>query len=1088
MRDDLRPLGLERLLRWIRDERDASRTIFGLAEELQVLDLRRRPFATRRHGHALEAPIGVAAGPHTQLSQNLVAAWLCGARFLELKTVQVLDELSIPRPCIDMADEGYNCEWSQELPIDRSFSEYADAWVAIRLLQLEAGAFDPGAPGFVFNLSVGYDLEGIRGAKVGRFLDRVADAREELQTRLRLAQRFLPHAREIEAPRELSDNVTLSTMHGCPAEEIESIGRFLLEERGLHTTIKLNPTLLGARELRGLLHDELGWEIDVPDEAFAHDPTFEDAVDLLGSLSDVAARRGLDFGVKLTNTLECLNRRHVLPEDASTLYLSGRVLHPITVRLARRLQDAFSGRLDVSFSGGADHANTPDLLRCGLGPVTTCSDLLRPGGTLRLRQYLEGLEEEMRRVGARDLDEFVRRSAGVDHDDDLAEAAWGNLRRYDASLREKRRYHRGAYRERSTRTARALELFDCVRAPCVESCPTDQDVPEYLRRTARGDLRGALEVVLRDNPFPNVTGMACDQPCRTRCTRVHYEDVVGIRDVKRVLAHRGGIIPPPAPAPPSGRRVHLVGAGPASLSCAYALALAGVEAVVHEAADHPGGMVTGAIPVFRLADEDFERDLDRIRAAGVEIRCGERIDAEAFRRLREEADAVFVGVGAQVDRALGIPGEEHPAVLPALPFLAAARRGRAPALTGDVAVIGGGDSAMDAARTAVRLGSDVGRVHVVYRRTLLEMPADGDEVEAVRSEGIHIHERLSPLEIRPRDEGLELRCAVMEMGAPDESGRARPTPIPGREHTLTVDSIIVAVGQRVDCDWLDDPVPRGVHVGGDARRGPSTLVHAIADGRQAAARILEELGLPAPLPVVSAAEALDEARWQERSARMVAPQRPTLHHPHEGGDFGIVIGELTEEEAREEAARCLDCDRICDVCVSVCPNRANFAYRVRPTRRPRLRLRADGSVVHDGVFAVEQPRQTAHVADFCNHCGNCTTFCPTSGEPFLDKPRFALDEEGFLAEDDIHLLERGSEGLRIRYRRDGREEVLTRGARSLQYVDSRVRVELDPDGEKVREAELLGNDGEGADLGRIPELLFLLEHLGDGPLLVDGEG
>lgn len=1085
MNDELHPLGFDRLLEWMERERADTRTLFGLHEDLWLTDLHGRRFNTARYGRALEAPLGVAAGPHTQLSHNLVAAWLCGARFLELKTVQTLDELTIARPCIDMQDAGYNCEWSQELPIDVSFSEYADAWAAIRALQFHAGVCDADEPGFQFNISVGYDLEGIRGPKVRRFLDAVADARDALRARLERAG-----AGDVPAPRALSDHVTLSTMHGCPPDEIERIGRHLIEDRGLHTAVKLNPTLLGPTDLRALLQDELGWrDVDVPDAAFAHDMEFPAAVDMIRSLRGAAARAGVEFGVKLTNTLECVNARGVFPDSETMMYLSGRPLHPLTVRVADRLQEAFEGALDVSFSGGADHANLPDLLACGLGPVTVCSDLLRPGGYQRLRQYLETLDDAMAAAGAADLDAFARARAGVD----AADPHRANLSAYARAAAADPRYRADRYHKRGIKTERFLDAYDCVHAPCVEACPAAQDVPEYMLHTARGDFEAGLAAVLRDNPFPAVTGMVCDHPCLHRCTRVNMDDVVGIRDVKRFLAHHAEGAPPAVPAAPTGRRVTLVGAGPASLSCAWTLALAGVQAVVLEAKDFPGGMITDAIPAFRLDDEDFASDLRRIEAAGVEVRCGERVDAARFAELRAESDAVFIGVGAQADRTMGVPGEDLPGVVPALGLLSRVLNDPAMELRGEVAVVGGGNTAMDAARTAVRLLGDGRRVHVVYRRDVDAMPADIAEIRAVRAEGVTIHELLGPEAVRARDDGrLDFVCRRMTLGEPDASGRRRPEPTE-ETVTLVVDTVIPAVGQRLACDFLDPAdledldedlrTPAGdVFVGGDALRGPASLIDAIADGRRAAEAILRAIGGEAPPRAPRAPRTLDRAGWQDRAARMVPAVRPAEHLPAGPGDFGLVIAELTPEQAVAEAARCLDCSDVCDVCVSVCPNRAFVGYDVAPRRLPLLLLHRDGSVERDEDFVLDQARQTAVVADWCNQCGNCTTFCPTAGEPWRDKPRLAADAATFALDREIYLIERAGDDRRILSRHDGREESLTRSGGLYQYETPEARVLLDAADFTVRGCEFLDDDARTVDLRHAAEMAVLLDGLGDGPL------
>ncbi len=1073
--DELLPLGFERLLEWITREQAATGTIFGLHQDLHLLDLRGRCFGTTRYGQHLEAPIGVAAGPHSQLSQNIVAAWLCGARFIELKTVQVLDELTIDRPCIDMQDEGYNCEWSQELPIDVSFSEYADAWVAIRLMQHRAGAYD-NDPGFMFNMSVGYDLEGIKGEKVSRFLDAMADSRTALEQRLSLASGFDSGWSDINVPDSLSNHVTLSTMHGCPPDEIERIGRYLLEERGLHVSIKLNPTLLGPERLRGLLNDTLGYTTEVPDDAFAHDMEFSAAVDMVRSLTDTARRANVSFGVKLTNTLECRNVRGVFPDTAPMMYMSGRPLHPITVQVAALLQEEFDGSLDVSYSGGADHANTPDLLACGLGPVTVCSDLLRPGGYQRMRQYVETLDDAMGE--AESLEAFAADRAGSTENPELI-----NLLAYAKTSATDPRYRKDAYHDRVIKTDRFLDAYDCVKAPCVVACPADQDVPEYMLHTARGDFEQALSVVLRDNPFPAVTGMVCDHFCLDRCTRVNYDEVVGIRDVKRFLAHNATGTPPPAPVAPSGHSVALIGAGPASLTCAYALALAGVSAVVYEAKDFSGGMITDAIPSFRLNDSDFASDLARIEAAGVEVRYGETIDSQRFEALRQENDAVFVGVGAQADYKLDISGEDLPGVRPALALLSDILRDPSLSLDGEVAVIGAGNTAMDAARTAVRLLGDGSRVHIVYRRTIAEMPADIEELKAVRTEGVTIHELLAPDSITSNGDRLDLNCRVMRLGEPDESGRRRPEPDGEQTRTLTVDTVIPAIGQHLDCSFVPDSnSSEGVFSGGDAQRGPASLIDAIADGRQVADTILRSLGVE-DFPIPERAKRITPpAELQDRAARMTPALRPSLTFPQAKGDFGLVIGELNEQQVRAEADRCLDCSDVCDVCVTVCPNRAFVGYDAAPKSINTVRLHRDGSMELDDDFVLAQGRQTAVVADWCNQCGNCVTFCPTAGSPWLDKPRLAASRATFDLDQEIYLIETSGDDQRISSRHDEREESLTRHEDMYQYETPEARVMLDADTFAVQGYEFLDETTVTVDLQHAAEMSVLLEALGDGPL------
>ena len=238
----------------------------------------------------LETPFGVAAGPHTQMAQNIIASWLVGARLIELKTIQTLDELDVNKPCIDVQDEGYNVEWSQELKVHQSFDEYLRAWVLIHALHRALG-FPGERPGMVFNMSVGYNLEGMLKPNVQWYFDAMADASAYLPAYVEIVARHYPAVREVEIPARLSDTITLSTMHGCPPDEIERISLYLIEERGLHTSVKCNPTLLGAEQVRGIVNDDLGFaDVPIPDAAFGHDLKWADAVPMFRQ--PAARRRG----------------------------------------------------------------------------------------------------------------------------------------------------------------------------------------------------------------------------------------------------------------------------------------------------------------------------------------------------------------------------------------------------------------------------------------------------------------------------------------------------------------------------------------------------------------------------------------------------------------------------------------------------------------------------------------------------------------------------------------------------------------------------------------------------------------------------
>jgi putative selenate reductase len=307
MNDKLYPVSIQHLVKWMLSELNGDQ-LFGIQKDLFFTPDESDPFRMQRYGQMLETPIGVAAGPHTQLSQNIIAAWLCGARYMELKTVQTLDELEVSKPCIDMQDEGYNCEWSQELKLKQSLDEYLNAWIAVHILKDYLGWNSNQGVGVIFNMSVGYDLAGIMRPNVQQFMDRMENSQDLLNEKLNLIESIYPNIKNLNIPARMTDNITLSTMHGCPPDEIERIATYLIKERKYHTAVKLNPTLLGPEHLRQILNHDLGYEASVvPDEAFEHDLKYPDALNLINNLQTHADKTGVEFGLKLTNTLEVQN-------------------------------------------------------------------------------------------------------------------------------------------------------------------------------------------------------------------------------------------------------------------------------------------------------------------------------------------------------------------------------------------------------------------------------------------------------------------------------------------------------------------------------------------------------------------------------------------------------------------------------------------------------------------------------------------------------------------------------------------------------------------------------------------------------------
>jgi NADPH-dependent glutamate synthase beta subunit-like oxidoreductase len=1000
MSDRFHPISMEQLTNWVFTELGERNSLFNVPRSAFFVPRLDHRFRTHAFGVEMGTPFGVAAGPHTQMAQNIVAAWLVGARLIELKTVQTLDEIHINKPCIDLQDEGYNVEWSQELKIHQSFDEYLRAWVLIHALHHRFGW--PGdRPGVVFNMSVGYDLEGILKPNVRWYLDAMADASKFLPAYVEIVARHYPAVRLVEIPARISDTITVSTMHGCPPDEIEAISRYLLEERGLHTSVKCNPTLLGADRVRGIVNGDLGFdEVPIPDSAFEHDLKYADAVPVFQNLRRVAAARGLFFGLKLSNTLEVENWRNVFDHDP-TMYLSGRPLHPVTTSLAATLTEELGGDLPLSFAGGADCFNVADLLGAGMRTVTVCSDLLKTGGYLRLLQYTESVEAAFDAVGAHDTADFICRSAlrrpeiaafvplmcegslnlepeqcgslletlketsGAERVTDRARS-WAleagrdagraaevadlavtvlariNLQAYAESTRSDWRYKRTSFRMDRSKTPRRLQAFDCIAAPCVDACPVDQAVPHYMDAARRGEFAEAVRITRQDNPLPSILGRVCDHPCENTCVRTHLDQPLAIRQIKRFIMEQERAVDGPAPyrAPRIATRVAIVGAGPAGLAAARDLARDGFGVTVFEAHPYAGGMAGGAIPTYRLPQAQIDQDLTILERLGVEVRYGMTGGVDfTIDTLRADGFAsVLIAVGAQRARRLDLPGADADGVIDGIEFLRSVRKGRPMAIGPRVGVVGAGDSAMDCVRSALRVGASA--VSLIYRRTIDQMPADPEEVCAIQEEGVEIVELARPEALHIEGGRLAgLVCTRTEYrGARDSAGRKIPFDVAGSAFEVGLDTLILAIGQHAVLD-LFGARPPALTTSGFIAVDPETLETSIP-GIYAGGDVAGH----GPASVVRAA-----ADGKRVAAAITAA-------------FGRVRMEPADKRRR------VDVDELV-------VRRARRAYRV-PVRVSPLDSRAGFDETVLGYTAEEAIREASRCLDCHELCSLCVGVCP----------------------------------------------------------------------------------------------------------------
>lgn len=1100
MSDRFQPMNISQIAPWVFGELEKRGSIFGIPQELFFHPSADDSVRTSLYHQPLDTPFGVAAGPHSQMAQNIIAAWLTGSRFIELKTIQTLDELDVFKPCIDIQDEGYNVEWSQELKIDQSFNEYLMGWILIHALQHKLGY--EGAPGMIYSMSVGYNLEGILKENVQSYLARMDDAGESLQEAIAEVAKVYPAVKDLDIPSRLSNNVTLSTMHGCPPEEIGKIAAYLIEERGLHTNVKLNPTLLGPEQLRGILNGDLGFrQVTVPDEAFGHDLKYPDALVILNDLRARAATKSVQFGVKLSNTLEVINHRSEFSPNEKMMYLSGRPLQAVTVNLAAKLATEFKGDLMMSYAGGADCWNVAELLACGMTTITSSSDLLRPGGYARTLQYISETTAVMEKAGIRDLPAWILFRAGAS-DGDRKAAALSNLQRYAEEVKKNPLYQRDTYERITTKTDRPLGLFDCVEAPCADICPIHQDVPAYMQAVKDGEFDEAARIVRRDNMMGASLGRACDHACEMPCTRVHYDLPLAIREMKRFIMETGK-----DPAIRVGEKrpgkVAIIGAGPCGISTAGFLREGGVEVTIFDSRIQPGGMSTITIPSYRLVPEAVQQDVKRLEEAGVDFQFGKTAGGDfTLEDLRQDGyEYIVVAAGAMKGAELGLPGEEAGGVLDGIRMLREVRDGELNSLTGRVGIIGGGDVAMDCARVAKRLGGDV---TVIYRRTREQMPAHHEELMSLLHEQIPIRELTAPKQILVENGKLKgLLCSTMELGEPDDSGRRRPVEVPGKEFTMDLDVLIAAIGQKPLLGFLDRSgvacnrkgyivadekgvtSAENIFAGGDAvNDGPISLVKAEGDGKAIAAEILRRIAdVPAAEAPMRCTGGLDmPERLRQQATRIKRVEVPELPFAKRDS-FEEVLHTMSPETARAEAARCLRCDEFCSLCTSVCPNQAFLTYQTQPFSAELAAWSVQGGqLVADKPvrFAVLQAYQTAVLTDFCNECGNCATFCPTAGRPYQDKPRLYVSKSEFEAQESNAFRFTGSgESRTIAGRFENETHILTPKGAGFVYSAPGLSVELDEKLNLIGAPDVAA--AEGAELSLVPAAIMKVLLSGIAP-------
>ena len=578
---------------------------------------------------------------------------------------------------------------------------------------------------------------------------------------------------------------------------------------------------------------------------------------------------------------------------------------------------------------------------------------------------------------------------------------------------------------------------DCF-GPCRLNCPADVDIQGYMSLIHLGKFKEAVALIKEKNPLPSVCGRVCTRKCEVNCRRSMVDEPVGIDFLKRYVADQDmiGEMWTPETKPSNGNRVAIIGGGPAGLTCAYYLVTEGYEPTVFEALPALGGMLRYGIPEYRLPKDVLDKEISWITDLGVEVHTGRMLgkDFSIGDLFNQGYKAVFIGLGAQVGKPMQVENEESEGVLSGVEFLKQVEMKTNPPVKGRVVVVGGGNTAIDAARTSLRLGAE--KVILLYRRTRQEMPANHVEIEAAEQEGVEFQYLAAPVRVNVEQGRMaSIECIKMELGEPDSSGRRRPVPMKGSEYTLQCDWVISAIGQEPDLGGVDadthikvtkwktidaksetfDTTRPGVFAGGDVVTGPADAIDAIAAGRKAARAIDKYIQTGVVEPLTPRFESRRDA-FHKLTPQDIPPLNPDhRHHPDEVPIYDRILGfqevehAYDDEAARTEALRCAECG--CDVglscalqdyCTEYGVDQERFVgafnrYKV-DTRHPFVKIDSNKCIrcgrcvntcseilnvaalgfVNRGFRTIVKPamEKALHETN-CVSCGNCIDVCPT---------------------------------------------------------------------------------------------------------------
>lgn len=873
------PLSFEKLMGMLLEEYSADGTIFGVKNFYKAGRQRLPIFGMR-----IENPVGPAAGPSTQTAMGIIAAYAAGARFIELKTV-CTEASEIRGAYVSCGEESFAAEKPSGFSLAEAFGEYVRAWYAIKLLST---SFEFGVPeGFIFNMSVGGGLAELKTDGMNAFIEGLKSA--EYTSAWRECENWArAHMDEFDGidgtyisdiSPKICNSVTFVPDKNSSAAEIEAAARYLIEEKRLHTFVRLDPNLLGYYNIKGILDINGYYDLEPDMGETEGEALYDELKPALLRLQSAADSLRLEFGVKVCGGLALKAGSEI--EGGK---LTGRALMPIAFSLAEKIANDFGGGLRICYSGGADALVAAKFFDAGVWPVTMASELLRPGGLERLYQTASAVSK-------------------CDY------AQFSGIITSDLPDIEKTLYESGKYRTEAAKKPKkakgAPPAINCAIAQCRAACPLGQDVPYILRLIKKGRSLEALRVIFERNPLPFITGKLCPHPCMDSCSRRFYECPINIINEKYKTAQNAcfDLLDETQVCSRAGEPVAIVGCGAAGMACACFLAKQGAAVTVFDREQRPGGAITKYVPKERAADSDIEWDATLVQALGIEMEL--ETEVNSVKELRKKGfEKVILAVGAGEKKLKLAFGKS----VSAFEILERARRGDErleEEIMGNVAVIGGGAAAVSAARFVKKLPS-VDRVNLVFERPENEMTAAAEEIAAMKKEGIFVSCDTLPTGLR----GGNLFCKKMTLGEFDEKTGETSIVETGEKEKLPADIVINAAGGLCESPLMEE-LDAKVWLAGSANiGGEANVAEIIADCQRLCAKIAN-CHFDRYVPDNES----DDKSFMESRGKLCADCKKCA-----------------------ESDRCLECETVCEFCAEACPGRAMLPVTLSDGTRQILHI------------------------------------------------------------------------------------------------------------------------------------------------------